>query len=105
MGEPVPWSAAIHDGTVVMTFRGRLSANAARESVNALIQWLEEEPLHVVWDISEMSGYDPLARVIWQAELLPRRKRVLSLAVRGGSAFVKLGAVAIAVALGIPLGD
>lgn len=88
---------------MVVTFHGRLSAVEARNAINAVAQWLDEAPRHVTWDLTDMTGYDPLARVVWQTELTPRRRRLLSLGVRGGSAFVRMGAVALAFAMGIPL--
>ncbi len=86
-----------------IAFTGRLSADESRKAINAVCDCLDETPRHVVWDLTDMTGYDPLARVVWQSELVPRRKRLLSLSVQGGSAFVRMGAVAIAFALGIPL--
>lgn len=92
-------------GTIVVVFDGRLSAVEARTSADAFVELLARAPHDVVWDLRTMTGYDILAPLAWQRAVRPWTGNIRSLAVVGGNTFVRLGATALAVALGIPMQD
>ncbi|HVH45872.1 MAG TPA: hypothetical protein VM925_26140 [Labilithrix sp.] len=90
---------------IVIAFDGRLSAAEARTSAEAFVSVLSTGPHDVVWDLRSMNSYDMLAPLAWQRSLRPWLANIRSLGVIGGNPFVRLGATALASALGIPLAD
>jgi hypothetical protein len=88
-------------GVLRMAFEGRLSLSEARSSAAACAELLAKGPHDVVWDLRLMQGYDVLAPIVWQRALRPWIGNVRSLGVVGGNSFVRLGATALASALGI----
>lgn len=90
---------------ILMAFDGRLSAAEARTSADAFVAVLSTGPHDVVWDLRNMNSYDMLAPLAWQRTLTPWMRNIRSLGVVGGNPFVRLGATALAAALGIPLRD
>lgn len=58
-------------------------------------------PAHVVWNLTEMTGYDAAARVSWQHALWPLRHRIHGIEVVGGNPVVRIGAVTLTMVLGI----
>ncbi|MDP3279188.1 MAG: hypothetical protein Q8Q09_28615 [Deltaproteobacteria bacterium] len=99
------WSVQIVDDRLIATFVGRLSTADGRSSALEFARCLREQPRHVVWDLGQMRGYEAGAREAWQSQLWPLREQILSISVRGGGPFVRLGANTLAMALGIALKD
>jgi len=91
-------------GVVIMTFDGRLSAEDGRGSATAFIERCKAERIDIVWDVSNMRGYDSEARRAWQDALLPHRHRFRTITVIGGTALVRMGASAVALMLGMTCG-
>jgi hypothetical protein len=90
-------------GRIEFTFEGRLSAEEGKRSASFLAEALGVEPLHLVFDVRNMTGYDSDARVAWQNILFPKRKAILSTTMRGGNSIVRLGGTVLAMALGCPI--
>lgn len=98
-----PWTLRrTGDGaTVIVTFRGKLSAGEGRASAEAFAMEIAREPALVVWNLIEMTGYEPAARVAWQHALWPLRHRIRGIEVVGGNPVVRIGAVTLTMVLGI----
>lgn len=96
----------IHRGAVFITavFEGYLSAEEGRDSAQQFSEALQElETAFVIFDVTGMTGYDTASRVAWQKALLPYRRRIASIELRGGNTLVQMGASVLALALGVPL--
>lgn len=87
--------------TLVATFRGKLSEAEGKAFAAAFAEELTWAPAHIIWNLTEMTGYEAAARVAWQEALLPLKQRIRSLEVVGGSPLVRVGAVTLAMVLGV----
>ena len=98
-----PWSLRrTKDGaTVIATFRGKLGESEGRTFAASFAEELSWAPAHIIWNLTEMTGYEAAARVAWQEALLPLRHRIRSLEVVGGGPLVRVGAVTLAMVLGV----
>ena len=98
-----PWSLRrTKDGaTVIATFRGKLGESEGRTFAASFAEELSWAPAHIIWNLTEMTGYEAAARVAWQDALLPLRHRIRSLEVVGGGPLVRVGAVTLAMVLGV----
>lgn len=88
---------------VVFKFTGRLSTADGIASAHAFAEVLAVAPTKVLWDLRAMQGYETGARVAWQRALWPHRHNLESVEVVGGGPFVRLGAITLTTALGVPL--
>jgi hypothetical protein len=56
----------------------------------------------VIWDVHGMTGYDTEARIAWQRIIWPVRKNITRLEIVGARGLVRLGAISLAIVLGVP---
>jgi hypothetical protein len=98
-----PWTLRwTEDGeTLIATFRGRLSGRDGAASAAAFATELSRGPARVIWNLTEMTGYEAGARVAWQRALWPVRHHIRSIEVVGGGPIVRVGAVTLTMALGL----
>jgi hypothetical protein len=76
-------------------FIGKLSEELAKNGISV---WKEANSLkqgqkiHLVWDCLEMTGYDSLARVLWQKTMKDFKDSIGSIWILTNSNIVKVGA-------------
>lgn len=97
------WTLDREADRLICTFRGRLTAAEGEASAALVAAELTSSPLHLVFDLTDMQGYESGARAAWQRSLWPLRDRILSLEVVGGNAVVRMGANVLGLALGVPV--
>jgi hypothetical protein len=98
------WEVVVEETTVTATFVGHLSADEGRKSALAFAEELQKHELvDVVFDVTNMEGYDRGARTQWQLIVHPHRDRILGIHLIGGSRIIRMGASVLAMVLGVPL--
>ena len=88
--------------SVVATFDGWLSASEGVTSADAFRGTISLTRRRVVWDVRKMTGHDTGARLAWQEALWPVRKNISGLRVVGAKGLVRVGAISLAIVLGVP---
>lgn len=98
-----PWALRrTKDGTtLIATFRGRLGGRDGQLSAECFAAEIARRPAHVIWNLTEMIGYEAAARVAWQRALWPVRHLIRGIDVVGGSPLVRVGAVTLTMVLGV----
>jgi len=87
---------------VEVVFDGHLTAEEGADSAAAFRAAFGREPLEVVWDVSNMAGFDARARTIWAETVWPLRRRVSRLRIVGARGVIRVGATFLALLLGKP---
>jgi hypothetical protein len=88
--------------SVVAIFDGWLTKEAGEASALAFRDTIAATKRQVVWDVQKMTGYDTGARLAWQEVLWPVRRNILKLEVVGAKGIVRVGAISLAIVLGVP---
>jgi hypothetical protein len=92
------------DGHPVVTavFDGHLTAEEGIASAAAFKAAFGGEPLAVVWDVTDMIGFESGARGAWAETVWPLRGQISRLSIVGARGMVRIGATFLALMLGKP---
>lgn len=91
------------DGRLKVVFKGHLTEERGDAAAAKFESALAEGPRALVWDVTEMSGYDRTARLALQKALLAHRDNIQSLTIVGGDSYLNFAAKTIGLAVGIPV--
>ena len=88
-------------GWVRARFTGKLTTSGGSDSADEFLAVLGQDAAPVVFDISEMDGYESGARSAWQQALWPHRRKIQSITLVGGNAITRMGGQILGLALGV----
>src|SRR4030042_4176091 len=92
----IEWQQIQNKNCLRFTFIGDLNE---KKAIDAIRIWKEEftakagEKIILIWDCKEMTGYEPKARIHWQAALKELKNRIESIWLIKNSRIVKFGAM------------
>lgn len=84
-----------------VVFRGHLDLANGMRSAGLVKGNLERGERDIVLDIRNMTGYDMSARQAWADALIPYKANISCIWVLGGSTFVRMGASALGLLIGV----
>jgi hypothetical protein len=87
---------------VTTVFAGHLGGDEGAASAAAFRAAFSGAPLSVVWDVSDMTGFDAAARSAWAEAVWPIRSQIARLDIVGAQGVVRIGATFLALLLGKP---
>jgi len=99
----VGWSVRREEGVVCAEFVGYLDGRDGESSAREFVAAVERDAVEVVFDVRQMSGYASAARRSWIRQLMPIRKQLRSIEVRGGNPLVRMGGSVVGAVLGVPV--
>jgi hypothetical protein len=96
----IEWQQIKNKSCLKFTFIGDLNEKRA---LNAISIWKKEfaaksgENIILIWNCKEMTGYEPKARIHWQAALKELKSRIESIWLVTDSKIIKFGATIMSV--------
>ncbi len=99
----VSWRTVRGRRCLVATFPERLTEETARLLLDRLLEEVGRSsgPVHLVWDCRGMSSYSPTAFSAWRGDLQSVRGDLRGICCITDSPFIRLGARALGMALGL----
>jgi hypothetical protein len=101
----IEWRRAGGRRCLVLKFVGQFSEHDAREAVDAVESMIDENQggLTMVWDCTEMGGYDTAAREIWQSYMARLKPNLDVVNLVSKSIMIRTGAMIVGTFAGIKI--
>lgn len=103
MNPQIEWREVAGCRCLVLTFKGEFSQADARTAVDTLAAMLGETTgkVTMVWETTEMSGYDNAAREMWQRYLGTIKQRIEAIHLVSQNVLIRSGAMIVGMFVGM----
>ena len=105
MSDHVQWQTIEGQPCLFVDFEGHLDREGAQERLEAIDAALAERegPIVMIWEASEMSGYDKDARTLWQEHLVRTKPRLKAIHLVTNSFVIRMGASVVSMFMRYPI--
>ncbi len=101
----VAWQEVDGQRCLVIRFAGYLAADGARVALQRVRTALAErsDGVTMVWDASDMTGYDTESRTLWQNDMDELKPRIAAIHLVARSAIIRMGAAVVGMFMRYPI--